>query len=378
MILILSAGRKESVEKIIDEIAYPFEYKNMSISSLAVESMQSLGHIKILVCDLDSLPDKDDSIVDSLSRIQNLYSDMNIVLISEYEERKMLYQRLYAKGLYNLIDQDNIGKLKEAMLKGLKKEDVAKSYQVDVPDMTVEQSKEPMPAWESEEMDEPPEPKEEILANRDFKKYGKSIFVGIGGTEKGVGVTHFALETAKFLSDIGFRACYLEAAEEKKISAIEAYKNVMKTKKGYLQYKGVNIYHSFRMSEVQNENYDFFVFDRGVLDDMSTAAFLYNAIQILVADGKIWKLEKLKRKMDEINNPKLSVILNFVTEEEKSLFGEMGGVYFAKVNADPFVWKQNTEIFKHIFEKYITVKTTTPVMEETQERRKWFPFGRKK
>lgn len=99
MILILSAGRKESVEKIIDEIAYPFEYKNMSISSLAVESMQSLGHIKILVCDLDSLPDKDDSIVDSLSRIQNLYSDMNIVLISEYEERKMLYQRLYAKGL---------------------------------------------------------------------------------------------------------------------------------------------------------------------------------------------------------------------------------------------------------------------------------------
>ena len=37
---------------------------------------------------------------------------MNIVLISEYEERKMLYQRLYAKGLYNLIDQDNIGKLK--------------------------------------------------------------------------------------------------------------------------------------------------------------------------------------------------------------------------------------------------------------------------
>ena len=86
----------------------------------------------------------------------------------------------------------------------------------------------------------------------------------------------------------------------------------------------------------------------------------------------------MKRKMDEINNPKLSVILNFVTEEERSLFGEMGGVYFAKVNADPFVWKQNTEIFKRIFEKYITVKTTTPVIEETQERRKWFPFGRKK
>ena len=93
MILLLSAGRKESVEAIIDEIAYPFEYKSMSISSFAAESMQSLGHIKILVCDLDSLPDQDDSIVDSLSRIRNLYADMNIVLISEYEERKSLYQR---------------------------------------------------------------------------------------------------------------------------------------------------------------------------------------------------------------------------------------------------------------------------------------------
>lgn len=378
MILILSAGRKESVETMIDEIAYPFEYKDMSISALAAESMQSLGHIKILVCDLDSLPDQEDSVVESLSRIRNLYADMNIVLISEYEERRTLYQRLYAKGLYNLIDKSNMDRLKEAMLKGLRKEDVSACYQIDIPDMTAEQSKEALPVWESEEVYAPPEPKEEILANREFKKYGKSIFVGIGGTERGVGTTHFALETAKFLSDIGFRACYLEATKEKKIAAIEAYKNVMKTKKGYLQYKGVNIYHSFRMSEVQNENYDFFVFDRGVLDDMSTAAFLYNPMQILVADGKIWKFEILKRKMDEINNPKLSVVLNFITEEEKSLFGEMSGVYVAAVNADPFVWRENTEIFKRIFEKYITVKTATPVMEETQERRKWFPFGRRK
>lgn len=29
MILILSAGRKESVEKIIDEIAYPFANNNL-------------------------------------------------------------------------------------------------------------------------------------------------------------------------------------------------------------------------------------------------------------------------------------------------------------------------------------------------------------
>lgn len=377
MILILSAGRKESVETMIDEIAYPFEYKDMSISALAAESMQSLGHIKILVCDLDSLPDKEDSIVDSLSRIQNLYSDMNIVLISEYEERKSLYQRLYAKGLYNLIDKNNMDKLKEAMLKGLQKEDVSHSYQIDVPDMTTEQSKEVLPVWESGYA--PPEPKEEILANREFKKYEKSIFVGVGGTEKGVGTTHFALETAKFLNDIGFRACYLEATKDKKISALEAYQNVMKTKKGYLQYKGVNIYHNFRMSEVQNENYDFFVFDRGVLDDLSTAAFLYNPMQILIADGKIWKLEALKKKMDEINNPKLSVVLNFITEEEKSLFGEMGGVYFARLNADPFVWKQNADILKCIFEKYITVKMAEPViMEESQERKKWFPFGKRK
>lgn len=375
MILVLSAGRKECVEAIIDEIAYPFEYKNLSIASLAKDSMQSLGHIKILVCDLDSLSDNDDSVVDNLSRIQSLYADMNIVLISEYEERKPLYQRLYAKGLYNLIDQENISKLKEAMLKGLQKEDIAQAYRIDVPDMAAERVREPV--WAAERTEEPPERKEEIFANREFKKYEKSVFVGVGGTEKGVGTTHFALETAKFLCDIGFRACYLEAAEEKKIAAMEAYKNVMKTKKGYMQYRGVNIYHSFRMSEVQNENYDFFVFDRGVLNDISTAAFLYNPIQILVADGKIWKFEILKRKMDEINNPKLSVILNFITEEEKSLFAETRGIYFSEVNASPFSWKQNKEIFKHIFSKYITVKEETPVTEEVQKKR-GFSFGRRK
>lgn len=377
MILILSAGRKESVEEIIDEIAYPFEYKNMSIASFAAESMQSLGHIKILVCDLDSLPDRDDSIVQSLSKIQNLYMDMNIVLISEYEERKTLYQRLYAKGLYNLIDKENIGKLKEAMLKGLRKEDVAANYQIDIPDMTVEQSREAPPAREIERTELPDEPQEEILANREFKKYEKCVFVGVGGTARGVGTTHFALQTAKFLSDIGFRACYLEATEVRKISAIEAYRNVMKTKKGYLQYKGINIFHSFRMSEVQNENYDFFVFDRGVLDELATAAFLLNPIQILVADGKIWNFDLLRKKMDEINNPKLSVVLNFVTEEEKPFFSEASGVYFAAVHADPFAWRQNTEVFKHIFEKYITVKTSKPAAP-MQDKRKWLPFGRRK
>ena len=119
MILILSAGRKESVEEIIDEIAYPFEYKNMSIASFAAESMQSLGHIKILVCDLDSLPDRDDSIVQSLSKIQNLYMDMNIVLITfdgQGHTRRMLLHlpfcrvtlvrrtfgvRLHSKALHN-------------------------------------------------------------------------------------------------------------------------------------------------------------------------------------------------------------------------------------------------------------------------------------
>ncbi len=376
MILILSAGRKESVEEIVEEIAYPFEYRNTSLSAFTAESMQSLGHIKILVCDLDSLPDKDDSIVDSLSKIQSLYGDMNVVLLSEYEDRKTLYQRLFAKGLYNLIDKDNADKLKEAMFKGLQREDVAQSYEVAVPDLTAEQAGEPV--RELMYIDEPPEPTEEILANREFKKYGKSVLVGVGGTEKGVGATHFALETAKFLNDIGFRACYLEASGEKKISAIEAYQRVMKTKKGYMQYKGVNIYYSFRMSEVQNENYDFFIFDRGVLDEMSTAAFLYNPIQIMVADGKIWKFESMKRKLDEINNPKLSVVLNFITEEEKSFFSETDGIYFAALQADPFVWQQNAEIFKHIFAKYITVKTTQPAAEEPPEKHRWFPFGKKR
>ena len=82
--------------------------------------------------------------------------------------------------------------------------------------------------------------------------------------------------------------------------------------------------------------------------------------------------------MKEVNNDKLSVVLNFITEEERSFFSETDGVYFAAVNADPFVWQQNTEIFKRIFAKYITVKTVTPVIEETQEKRKWFPFGRRK
>lgn len=373
MIIVLSAGQKACVNDIIDEMAFPFEYKNTSVSAFAAESMQSLGHIKILVCDLDSLPDKDDGIVDGLTKIQSLYPDMNIVLISEYEDRKTLYQRLYSKGIYNLIDKDNTDKLKAAVLKGLSKEEVS-IYKTDVPDMTAEEN---TPPREQKEPQETPQPKEEILADRNFKNYQKNVFVGVGGTEKGVGTTHFALETAKFLSDIGFRACYLEAGEEKKILALEAYKNVMKTKKGYMQYKGVNIYHSFRMSEVQNENYDFFVIDRGVLDDLSMAAFWSYPIQILVADGKIWKMDVLQKKMTEINNPKLSVVLNFITEEEKPIFKEASGIYFSAVNPDPFQWRQNAEIFKHIFAKYITVKTTQPFVEEVREKRKWFPFGRK-
>lgn len=376
MVILLSGTRIDLIADVMDDMALPFETVSCTnLTKFVVDSLAMLGHAKVIICDLESMSDDDDGIVESMTKVKSLYPDLRLVAVSEREERKALFQRLYVKGIYNLIDAQNTDDLKKAILKGMDKNDLAARFETAVPNLTIpeerpmrQQRKEPEPEERS------PEPQEEIFANKDFKQYGRSIFVGVCGVSGGVGTTHFALQTAKFLSDIGFRVCYLEATEAKKIAAIQAYPNVLRNaSKGYLQYNGINIYHDFRISEVQNENYDFFVFDRGMLDEMTTAAFLYCPVQILVGNGKVWSMERLQKQVQEINNDKLSIVLNFTLPDDRVLFSGGSGIYFAAVDADPFQWKENTEIFKKIFAKYITVRTNQPRAEPTQKR-KIFPW----
>lgn len=372
MVILLSGVRMDLIADVMDDMALPFEtVACTNLKKFVGDSLAMLGHAKVIICDLDSMSDDDDGIVDSIVKVKSLYPELRLVVISEREERKALFQRLYVKGIYNLIDAQNTGDLKKAILKGMEKNDLAARFETAVPDLTAieekpikQQRKEPEPEERTTE------PQEEIFANKDFKQFEKNVFVGVCGVSGGVGTTHFALQTAKFLSDIGFRVCYLEATEAKKIAAIQAYPNVLRNaSKGYLQYNGINIYHDFRISEVQKENYDFFVFDRGVLDEMTITAFFLCPIQILIGNGKVWSMEKLQKRVQEINNDKLSIVLNFTMAEDRAFFYGGSGIYFAAVDADPFQWKGNTEIFKKIFAKYVTVQANQSVAEPSPKRK---------
>lgn len=373
MIILLSATRKDLIADVMDEMALPFEaIPCTSLTKFVTDSLAMLGHTKCIICDLESMNDADDNIVDSMTKIKSLYPDLRLVAISDIEDRSALFRRLYDKEIYNLIDAANMADLKAAICKGLDQTAVAKKYETAIPDLTVSDSILPIRSSKTEEADEPP--KEEILANKEFKQYEKCIHVGVCGTKSGVGTTHIALQITKFLSDIGFRACYLEATEKRKIAAMQAYPNTMRTSKGYLQYNGINIYHDFRMSEVQNANYDFFVYDRGVLNELTTSAFLYCPIQILVGDGKVWDMELLQHKMQEINSDRLKVVLNFATANDISLLTSAKDVFFSAADPDPFVWTGNREIWKTIFARYVTVRTNEPRADPPQAKRKFFSW----
>ena len=347
---------------------------------------QKLGYSKFIIIDLNGLLDNNDEIVIALNNLKTLHKNMRIIVLADGENefqgtRSELLRRIWAKGIYNIIVDISETEIEKCILVG-KTEAEAKEIL----------SPKPQPAEEtaniaalisskveSSTQAKPSNVEEKILANKAFREAKNYISIGICGTQSHVGATHSALQIVKFLKDIGFKVCYVEAHQYNDIISMREYipQISFNDKKCMMQYMGINLFYTgFEMARIIADKYDFYVFDLGVLDKDSINQLLMRDMQIVVSGTKPWELVFLKQAIKAIGKDNnVDYLLNFASHVDEtaslSVIGNAKNAYFTDYEPNPFAGGVNIAAYKKIFRRYILLEEQP---EETQVQKKRWRF----
>ncbi|MCL1935735.1 MAG: hypothetical protein FWF57_05105 [Defluviitaleaceae bacterium] len=379
MILYISEKRLNLIDNVSNKYGLPiFKTKANNLDNFKNTSGKSLDHANCFVIDLIGLNDTNDEIIKSINQIIQLYDNLRIVILADtyeiYKNNKDLLRRIYELGIYSIITKISDEEIEKCILIGKSKEDVLifsveKVITSEKLTEDIEESKEQFEEKEKIEhkkisksfvITEEKNPiVEKLQANKSFREFKKFINIGIVGVEPHIGTTHNAILITRFLKNIGFKTCYLETTNILKIFNIKNNKkSIFNDNKNHLQYLGTNLYWNYKLNQVMEENYDFYIFDLGVLNEKILPSFLMRDIKILVSGSKEWETPNLQNSLDMIGKNNINIFMNFndgidkISLEHRFLT-ENRNIYFSEYTKSSFSDNVNVDVYKRIFKNYI-------------------------
>jgi hypothetical protein len=297
---------KEKEELVIQKYVGEFDLKDF-----LSKSIQRLGHVQAIVVDRTCLINTEETIIDAIRAFKPL-SKIKIVFYIQNEEQSLVHE-LIGLGIFNIITESEVDKLKKEIKMCLLK------------DMTEKYIKDKFNLVHDE--------KEQTVIN--FR--GKQITIGVVGSQHRVGTTTVAMQFACYLSSIGAKVSYVEANHSGHMKLIASHYEMEKNGEGYL-YEGV----AFEPLISKNETeFQCVVYDLGVLNEKNKVGFENCNIRIACVGDKIFE-QHYAEVVDR--NIKLSYF-KLVTFSERT-----DGNYHFKNEPSLFKYTSNRLIFQCILD----------------------------
>jgi len=357
-----------------NEISLLTRYINEYNLELFLQSeLKNLNNIEFLIIDYNAIKNntKENDIVTALSRIRRMY-DIRIIFIMEGAIKgNILLGRLFNLGIYNIISATNDILFKEELRKTLTEKGMsfanAVKYQLDKNIFAINNNTN--------------------VIKETFVKVKQVVTVGICSTEWHLGATTQAINITKYLSELlNIRVCYIENNNHNSI--IEIYNTANKEDAAYyeeagkIEYEGIEMFMKSNIGEIMNNNYDFYIFDFGSMDEMNDSDinnFLTKDIKFIVSGTKAWELRYLFEAFEKIGNDKsINFIFNFTEKEKRNFFRDNMGEYkentfFSDYIENPFI-VGNRIYWEKIFKPFILNSN----LEEVSKKNKWLEKFKKK
>ena len=349
--------------------------KTNNLNNFVTGSGKSLSHATHLIIDLPCLTDNNDEIISALNMLKRVYIEMRIIVLTDSEklneDNKDLLRRIFNKGIYDILTLVSDEEIHNSIMFGKSEEQAQELFAVHAEKENIIQKSEQALTEQKElnhEAQKEPSVKT-LLPDKSFRKYKKHITIAICSAQPHSGATHAAIQITKFLTDIGFKAAYLEAQESGTIMYLKSLYpqscNFNERKK-LLQCFGIPIYSGFQISEVMAQDYDFYIFDFGYLSKEILTSFLTKDIKILVAGSKAWELTELAKAVSFIGSKNnVNILLNFAIEADKGKILDFmedlrASTYFSDYSPNPFQSGVNIDIYRKIFAEYLTESKAEP------------------
>lgn len=350
-----------------NEISLLTRYINeYNLENFLQSELKNLNNIEYLIIDYNAIKNntKENDIVTALSRIRRMYEIRIIFIMEGAIKGNILLGRLFNLGIYNIVSATNDILFKEELRKTLTEKGMsfanAVKYQLDKNIFAINNNTN--------------------VIKETFVKVKQVVTVGICSTERHLGATTQAINITKYLSELlNIKVCYIENNNHNSI--IEIYNTVNKEEAiyyeetGKIEYEGIEMFMKSNIGEIMNNNYDFYIFDFGSMNEMNDSDinnFLTKDIKFIVSGTKAWELRYLFEAFEKIGNDKsINFIFNFTEKEKRNFFKDNMGEYkestfFSDYIENPFI-VGNRIYLEKIFKPFILNSN----LEEISKKNKW-------
>lgn len=317
---------------------------------------RNLGHVDCIVIDVSAFEENDDNeITEGIVALRNI-CDARIVVIA-FDKDMEFVNNLKDNSIQNILYGENdIFERLESMIvndevieiKPVDDEHVIRNVMRE--DKENEKIRQPPVInniFNSVKRTTPQTRKKHSIPKRDMST------IAICSSKSGIGCTHHAIGLVKYLTEQGYKACYVEA-NNKNITVDLSLDRRMSAYNNYYKYDGRIIMYPMgsSMKEIVERKYQFIVFDYGEDTQIPMREFWSKDLQVHVVGNKAWELEKFHINLkngDYINCP---IIMNFTPkiyrEDIKNSYVECKQLFFAEFSPDVFFDNDNDEIYAEL------------------------------
>lgn len=297
------------------------------LKKFVIHDMRSLSHYSYVAVDLKAAKDNENEFIEALVAFKTMYDSRIIIFAEGLQIEDNLIQKLIKKKVYNIITVTTVLQIKEQILKCVSEQGI-----------TIE----------------------DYRSDKDTNSLSKYIFkhknikIAVAGVQNRVGTTTTAFNITNYLHEIGAKVSYTEANNNEHLKDIAAYYEFIEEIDKCAKYKGIEYY----MYKQFPNDYNFNIFDLGILNLSSLSIFKACDVRILCSGSKPYELLCLNKILKLISDEKINTIFSFSPEAgrvnlKKLTENENNKVYFSQYSPSLFEGKVNEKVFKDILVDYI-------------------------
>lgn len=271
------------------------------LKKFVLQEIRNLNNFKYIIIDITGLTDTEDEIVDSIVAIKSMYSIKIIIVALGYNEGNSTLARLFGEGIYNFVTATSIDEQEKELLQCITGE--GKQYKDSIRFRRIE---------------EKTNSKDKVIIKKEYKKIKQCVTIAVSGSQEHIGVTSQAIAITKFLSNLKLNVCYIQANGKNDIQTIEDLFEITK-KDDFITYQNIDMYSKDKTVNAISYGYDFYVYDMGVLSNISDIdTFITKDIKIIVSGSKSWEQEHLLNIFNKLEILQdINFIFNFTPDEQK-------------------------------------------------------------
>ena len=299
-----------------------------NLNQFVLNDMRSFTHYSFLVLDYNALTDSDDEFIEAILAFKKMYSSRIVLIMNQDKRLESLIYRLIECDETNLVFNEDVDELKIDVLNA-------------VSDLGI--SKRELQGKISR-----------VFGNTDysFEKYDfpkENIKIGVAGTMSRVGTTTMALNLTSYLSSIGARVCYVEANTNGHLKHL--FEGMELKVDGFL----VNGVRYLTLDSLNDESFDFIIYDMGVVDMRIRHAMINNCDEaFLCTTYKSYEWDQVKKAFMLLEDDEYKLFANFASESEyRELIGMKKKVYKFGRAPNQFDSDVNSELWLEVLNDYI-------------------------